>query len=45
MKHIDEYWCILSGNHRQLDLVYVCMSEFSDISKDIRALPEARSAI
>ena len=44
MKHIDEYWCILCGNHRQLDLVCGRISEFADVSQDIRALPEARTA-
>ena len=39
MKHIDEYWCILCGNHRQLDLVCGRISEFADVSQDIRALP------
>ena len=37
----DEYWCILCGNHRQLDLVCERIYEFSDFSQDIRALPEA----
>ena len=44
VKHIDEYWCILCGNHRQLDLVCGRISEFSDFSQDIRAFPEARTA-
>ena len=44
MKHIDEYLCNLCGNHRQLDLACGCISEISDFSQDIRALPEARTA-
>ena len=44
MKHIDEYWCTLCDNHRQLDLVCERIYEFSDFSQDIRALPEARTA-
>ena len=43
VKHIDEYLCILCGNHRQLDLVCGRISEFSDFSQDIRALPEAHT--
>ena len=41
MKHIYEYWCILCGNHRQLDLVFGRISEFPKFSQDIRALSEA----
>ena len=37
MKHIDEYWCILCGNHRQLDLVCERISKFSEFSQHIRA--------
>ena len=44
LKHIDQYSCILCGNHRQLDLVCGRISEFSEFSQDIRALPEARTA-
>ena len=44
VKHIDEYWCILCGNHRQLDLVCGRISEFSDFSQVIRALPMAHIA-
>ena len=28
VKHVDEYWCILCGNHRQLNLVCGRISEF-----------------
>ena len=41
LKHINEYLCILCGNHRQLDLVCGPISEFYYFSQDIRALPEA----
>ena len=44
VKHIDEYWYILCGNHRQLDLVCGRSYEISDFSQDIRALPEACTA-
>ena len=44
VKHIDEYLCILCGNHRQLDLVCGRISECFDFSQDIRTLPEARTA-
>ena len=44
-------WCVFIGheyilcsNHRQLDLVCERISEFSDFSQDIRALPEACTA-
>ena len=43
VKHIDEYWCILCGNHRQLDLVSGRISEIFDLSQDIRPLPETRT--
>ena len=45
VKRIYEYSCILCGNHRQLDLVYGRISEFADVSQDIRALPQACIAL
>ena len=44
VNHIDEYWYILCGNHRQLDLVCGRISEISDFSQDIRAWSEACTA-
>ena len=44
VKHIDEYGYVSCGNHRQLGLVCGRISEFSDFSQDIRALPETCTA-
>ena len=44
VKHIDEYWYILCGNHHQLDLACGRISEFYDFIQEIRALPEAHTA-
>ena len=45
MKHIDEYWCILHGNHSQLDLVCGRISEFCEFPQDIRALPDEQATM
>ena len=45
VKHIDEYLCILCGNHRQLDLVCGRVSEFCEFPQDTRALPDAQAAM